>query len=167
MREGRLRVSRSVKTRRLQDGVGDLIGRQVIDGDRGVCGAVERQTALVAGGKIGLIGEDGADLLTAAAAGEGGGQLDLEMDEDGSGRGEEQVAGFIALDGSAAQGQHEGIGGGEAGDGRVLAIAKSGLAELGEDLRDGHGGFGLDHVIHVKEAPAKPVCNQRADSAFA
>ena len=166
MREGRLRVGRSVKTRRLQDGVGDLIGRQVVDGDGDVGGAVERQTALVAGFEVGLIGEDGARIFSASAASEGDGQGDFKMDEERSRVREKQGARFGSLDCAAAQSENKGVCAGEAGDGVVLAVAKGGFSVAGKEFGDGHADFGLEDVVGVKEAPAEALGDQRADSGF-
>ncbi len=130
-------------------------------------GAVERQAALVAGCEVGLVGEDGAGTLGAAAAGEGGGEFDFEVDEQGAGSVEEQIAGFGALDGASAEGKDEGVLGGEAGDGGVFDVAEGGLAVAGEDFGDGHAGFGLDDVVNVEEAPAEARGEERADGAFA
>ena len=73
-----------------KDFVDDLVRRERVDGDGDVGGAVEGEAALIASRQVGLVGEDGADVLCTAAAGEGGGQLDFEMNEEGAGAGEEE-----------------------------------------------------------------------------
>ena len=166
MREGRLRVSWSVKTRCLQDGVGDLIGRQVIDGDRDVGGAVQGEAALVAGFEVGLVGEDGARVFRAAAAGERGGQGDLKMDEEGAGVREKQCASFGPLNCAAAQSENKGICGGKTGDESVFAVAEGRLAVTGKEFCDGHAGFGLEDVVGVEKAPAEALGDERTDSGF-
>jgi len=40
---------------------------------------------LVAGGEVNLVGEDGTDVLRAAATGEGGREFDFEMNEERGG----------------------------------------------------------------------------------
>ena len=76
-----------------QNGFCRSFWREFVDGDGDVGGPVEREAALVAAGQVGLVGEDGTGVLGAAAAGEGGGQLDFEMDQERAGGGEEQGAG--------------------------------------------------------------------------
>ena len=149
-----------------EDGVGDLIGRQVIDGDRDVGGAVQGEAALVAGFEVGLIGEDGARIFSAAAASEGDGQGDFKMDEERSMVREKQGARFGSLDGAAAQSENKGVCVGQAGDGGVFAVAEGGLAVLREELRDGRAGFGLEDVVGVEKAPAEALGDHRADSGF-
>lgn len=149
-----------------EDGVGDLGGRESVDENGDVGSAVERQAALVASFKVGLIGEDGAGVLGTAAAGEGGRQSDFEMDEEGSGAVEEQAAGRIPFDCASAKGEDEGVGGGETGDGGVFAVAKGGFTVAGEELGDGHAGFGFKDVVGVEEAPAEALGDEWTDGGF-
>ena len=130
-------------------------------------GAVEREAALVPAGEVGLVGQHGAGVLGAAAAGERGGQLHFQMNEQRAGRVEQQVAGGGPLDGAAAQGQHQRVFGGQAGDGGVLEVAEGRLAVTCEDRSNGGAGLGLDHVIHIHKAPAEPAGHKRANGAFA
>lgn len=139
----------------------------MVDGERGVGHAIEREAALVAGGEVGAVGEDGADVLGAAAACEGGFETDFEMDEERSGRGEEEFAGFRALDCAAAESEDEGIGYGEAGDGSVLEIAEGRFAACGEDFCNGEACFGFEDGIGVKKLPAEARGEERADGGFA
>ena len=81
-----------------------LVRRERVDGDGDVGGAVEGEAALIAGGEVCLVCEDGADMLCAAASGEGGGQLDLKMDQESAGASGEQRAGGWVLDCAAAEG---------------------------------------------------------------
>jgi hypothetical protein len=55
------------------------------------------------------------------------------------------------LDCAAAEGEDQRVGGGEAGDGLMLADAEGGLAVAGEELGDGCAGFGLNHVVDIDE----------------
>lgn len=96
-------------TRRTQHGICNLIGDEFIHANGDVGGAVEGQTALVAADEVGLIGEHGARVFSAAATGEGGGQLHFEMDEECAGSVEQEIAGFGALNGSAAEGKDQGV----------------------------------------------------------
>ena len=86
-------------------------------------GAVERKATLIASGEVGLVGEDGADVLCAAAAGEGGGEFDFKVNEEGAGAVDEERAGGCVLDCAAAEGENEGVRGCETGDGFMLAGA--------------------------------------------
>ena len=49
-------------------------------------GAVERKAATVSNSEIGLVREDGANVLCAGAAGQRGGQFHFEMDEQSTWR---------------------------------------------------------------------------------
>ncbi len=60
------------------------------------------------------------------------------------------------LDGAAAERQDQRVPGGQPGDGGVFPLAKGGFAVAGEELGDGRAGLGLDHIVHIDEAPAKP-----------
>ena len=140
-----------------EDGVGNFAGGEVVDGERGVGHAVERQAALVTGGEVGAVGEDGADVLGAAAAGEGGFEADFEVDKERSGRGEEELAGLRALDCAAAESEDEGIGCCEARDGGVLEIAEGSFTAHGEDFCDGEACFGFEDGISVKKLPAEAL----------
>ncbi len=149
-----------------EDGVCDLGGREGVDENGDVGSAVQRQAALVAGFEVGLVGEDGACVLGATATRKRGRQSDFEMDEKCAGTVEEQVASCIPFDRASTQGEDEGIGGGEAGDGCMLAVAKGGFAVAGEELGDGHAGLGFKNVIGVEEAPAEALGDERADGGF-
>ena len=81
--------------------------------NRDVRHAVERQPTLVAGGEVGLVGEDGAGLLGALATFEGGGQLHFEMNQQRAGSGEQQRARGGVLDGASAESQHQRVGCGQ------------------------------------------------------
>ncbi len=151
----------------LLDGICNLIWGEFIHANGDMRGAVKGQTALVAAGEIGLIGEDGAGVFSAAATGEGGGQLHFEMDEECAGSVEQEIAGFGALNGATAEGQHQFIAGDEASDGRILAIAECWLAMVGEKLGDLCTGFGFDYVIDVDKTPAEACGDERADCGFA
>ena len=94
----------SARAGSLKDCVDDLVRRERVDGDGDMGGAVERESALIAGGQVGLVGEDGADVLGTAAAGNGGGQFHLKMNQEGAGAGEELRAGDWVLDSAAAEG---------------------------------------------------------------
>jgi hypothetical protein len=144
-----------------------LVWRQRVDGDGDVGGAVERETALIADGEVGLVGEDGADVLCAAASGECGGQFDFKMNQEGAGPGEEQGAGGCVLDCAAAKSEDEGVRGGEAGDGFMLADAEGRFAVAGEELGNSCAGFGLDYVVKVDEGPAEALGEERANGSFA
>ena len=74
----------------LKDCVRGLLRCEGVDGDGDVGGAVEREATLVSAGEVGVVGEDGAEVLCAAAAGECGSEFDFEMDEERSGGGGEQ-----------------------------------------------------------------------------
>ena len=101
-------------------------GRKGIHGDGGVGGAIKGQAPGVASSEVGLIGKDGTDAFCAKAAGEGGGEFDFQMDEEGAGGVEQQVAGFRSLDGSAAQGEDQRVTGSEARDSGVFDLAEGG-----------------------------------------
>lgn len=86
----------------LKDRFHHLLRGEGIDRDGDVGGAVKREATVIATGKIGLVGEDGAEMLSAAASGEGGGEFDFKVNEDCAGGGEEQRASGGVLDGAAA-----------------------------------------------------------------
>src|ERR1039458_5830807 len=142
--DGDIRRIRLAQAGGLQDRVYNFVRSEGIDGNREVSSAVEREAALVAAGQVGLVGEDGAGVLSAAAAGEGGGQFDLQMDQERAGRVEQQGARGGVLDGAAAQGENQRVAGGQAGDGGMLAVAEWSLAVAGEEFRDSGAGLGLD-----------------------
>src|ERR1039458_8976323 len=81
--------------------------REVSGGSGEGRGAGGGAGALGAAGGGGLVGEDGAGVLSAAAAGEGGGQFDLQMDQERAGSVEQQGARGGVLDGGAAQGENQ------------------------------------------------------------
>ena len=130
-------------------------------------GAVKGETALVAGGEVGLVGENRAGVFSAAAAQQGCGQFNFEVDEQGVRRGKQEGAGIRALDGSAAKGQDDGIEFGEAGDGGMFAVAEGGFAVTCKDFGDGRLVLGFDHIVDIDEFPAKTACDERADGGFA
>ncbi len=154
------------KIGRAEDGVCDLGRRESVYDNGDVGGAVERQATLVASLEIRVIGEDGAGVLGTAAASQRGWQSDFEMDEESTGAVEQQVASCIPFDCAAAEGENQSIGGREAGDGGMFAVAEGGFAVTGEELGDGHAGFGFKDVIGVEEAPAKTLGDERADGGF-
>ena len=125
----------------LENRVCNLVRRERIHGDGDVGGAVEREAAVVAVGQVGLVGEDGAGVLRAGAAGQGGGQLHFQMDQQRAGVSEQQRASLGALDGAAAKGQNQRVRGGQAGYGRVFAVAEPCFAMAGEEFGDGGAGF--------------------------
>jgi hypothetical protein len=149
-----------------EDGVCDLCRREGVDKNGDVGGAVKRQAALVAGLKIRLISEDGAGVLCTAASVECGSQSDFEMDEEGAGAVEQQMASCIPFDCASAKGEDQGIGGSEACDGFMFAVAKGGFAVAGEELGDGHAGFSFKNFIGVEESPAEALCDKRADGGL-
>ena len=89
------------------------------------------------------------------------------MHQQRAGGGEQQRAGSFVLDCAAAQGQDQSVAGGQAGDGLMLPLAEGGLAVAGEDFGDGHASLGLDHVVHVEEAPAQASGDERTDRGLA
>ena len=151
----------------LEDCISDLIWRKGVDGDRKMGSPIERQAALVTAGKVGLVSEDGSNALSATAAGEGGGKLDFEMDENGAGGGEQQRACGWVLDGATAQSENQVVAAGQVCDGGVFAITEGGFAMAGEEFGDGSASFRLDDVVDVGEGPAEVSGDQRADRAFA
>jgi hypothetical protein len=148
------------------DGIGDLLGRELIGAQGNVRCSVERQAALVARGEVGVIGENGTRVFGSAAAGERGVEFDLEMHEQGTG-GIEKGARVFALDGATAESQHQSVGGREPGDGCVFAIAEGGFAVAGEDFGDGGAGFGFNDVVDVDELPAEARGKNGTDGGFA
>ena len=96
----------------LEDRLHHLLWGEGIDGDGDVGCAVEREAVVIAAGKIGMVGEDGAEMLGALAAGERGGEFDFEVNENCAGDGEEQRASGGVLDGAASKGQDQGVVGG-------------------------------------------------------
>lgn len=71
------------------------------------------------------------------------------------------------LDCAATEGEDEGVRGGEAGDGLVLAVAEGGFAMTGEEFGDGCAGLGFNYVVKIDEGPAEALGKERADGAFA
>jgi hypothetical protein len=130
-------------------------------------GAIEREALAVAAGEVGLIGEDGSDVLCAGTAGKGGDEFDFEMDEQRGGGAEKQVAGLCALDGAAAEGQDQRVAGCKAGNGCVFAVAEWDFAVAREELGDACAGFLLDYFVHVDETPAQASGDKWANGAFA
>lgn len=122
---------------------------------------------VIAGGEVGLVGEDGACVFGATTANEGRGQLDFKVDDEGIGCGEQQGAGVGSFDGATAEGQDDGIDFGKAGDGGMFAVAKGGFPMTGKDFGDGCVGFGFDYVVDIDEFPAKTACDEWADGSLA
>src|ERR1035438_1774532 len=89
------------------------------------------------------------------------------MDELRAGSGEQQRARSGMLDCAAAQGENEGVLRGQAGDGRMFAVAERSFAVASEEFSNGCGSFCLDQVIHIEKVPAQTAGKQRTDSAFA
>ena len=143
------------------------MGRELVYGDGYVRCAIERQAALVADGEVGLVGEDGARVLSSATTGDGGCKLHFKMDEQGSFVVEEQVADRGGFNGAAAEGENQVVIGGEMLDGCVLAAAEFRFTVAREDFWDGEAGFGRDDVIRIDKAPAKARGDERADGGFA
>ena len=106
-------------------------------------------------------------MLGAAAAGEGGGQFDFQMNQECAGACKQQGAGGGVLDGAAAQGQHQVVAFGEARDGLMLALAEDLLALTREDLGNGDSGFGFDHVVDIHESPVQARGYQRTNRSLA
>ena len=165
MRDGVARFC--LETSGAEDGGDDFVGRERVDGDGGVGGAVERAPALVAGGEIGVVGQDRPRLFGPAAARQRGGEFDFEVDEQAAGRVKQEIAGVGAFDGAAAQSEDEIIGRDEAGDDCVLEIAEVGLAVARKDFCDGAAGFSFEDIVGIKETPAQAACDERADGGFA
>ena len=128
--------------------------------------AVQRQSALIARGEIGLICKNGTSALSSTAAGECGLELDFEMDEECAGRVQQEIARVFAFNGAAAESEDKIFSGGQARNGGVFEIAESILALLREDLGNGRCGFGFDDVVHVNESPAETPGNERADGGL-
>ena len=101
------------------------------------------------------------------AAGEGGAEFHFEVDEQRAGSVQQEHARVFALDGPAAEGQHNSFCSDQAGDGRMFAVTEGSFAVAGEDVGDSGAGFGLDHVVHIDEVPAEARCDQRTDGGFA
>jgi len=152
---------------RLNNGVRNPIGGQRIDGDRYMRGLVERQTAGVAGGQVRPIGQDGTQILGPLATHQRGFKIDLEMNQQRAWRGEEQGTGCRILNGSAAQGENQGIGADESRNSSVLSLTKCSLAILIEQLRNGAAGFSLDRIVHINEGPAQKLGDERTDGRLA
>ena len=150
-----------------QDCVDGFLRSERIDGNREVGSAVERQAALVAGGEVGLIGENGPRLLGSLAALEGCGQFHFEMDEQRSRSGEQLRARGLVLDGSAAESENQRVACGKTRDDSALALAEGRFAVAREELGDGYASFGLDYVVHIDEAPTEAGGDKRADGGFA
>ena len=151
----------------VEDCGGGFFWSECVDGDGDVGGAVEGEAALVAGGEVGLVSEDGAGVLCAAAAGEGGGKLDFEMDENGAGGVQEQGAGGRVFNCAAAEGEDQVVAVRQADDGCVFAVAECGFAVAGEEFGDGNARFRFDDVVDVGEGPAEACGDERAGGAFA
>jgi hypothetical protein len=158
---------RSPKANSHEDCIHDLIWGEGIDGDREMGGAIERKAALVTAGEVGLVSEDGADVLCATAAGEGGGELDLKVDEDGAGGVQEQGASCRVLDGAAAEGENQILATRKACDGRVLSVAECRFAVVREEFGNRDTSFSLNHVICIDKAPAQAAGDERTDCTFA
>jgi hypothetical protein len=79
--------TRSTQPGGAQNRVCGLLRRQGIDSNRDMGSAIERETAQVTASQVGLVGEDGPNLLRAAASGKSGGKLDLKVDEHRAGSG--------------------------------------------------------------------------------
>jgi hypothetical protein len=72
------------------------------------------------------------------------------------------------LDCASAQGQNLSIASRvQAGDCRVLAVAKCSFAVAGEEFDDGNAGLSLDDIVHIDKAPAQAAGDERPDGAFA
>jgi hypothetical protein len=69
--------------------LGNLIGSQLVDMERDMRHAVERQSPLVAGGKVRPVGQNGPQKLRASAALERRLELDLKMNRQRFGHGQE------------------------------------------------------------------------------
>src|SRR5579872_573995 len=80
-----------------KDSICDLFGSACIGANRSVRGAIKGQTALIAGGEVGVIGEDRAGVFGSAAAGECRVQFDFKMNEQGAGSFEKEFAGVFAF----------------------------------------------------------------------
>ncbi len=143
------------------------MGRELVDGDGDVRGAIKRQAALVTEGEVRLVGEDGARVFCSATTGDGGFQLHFKMDEQRSFVVEEEVADLCCFNGAAAEGENQVVIGGEMLDGCVLAATEFGFAVAREDFGDGDAGFGCDDVVGIDEAPAETRGDERADGGFA
>ena len=150
-----------------EDGISDLIWSTYIGANGNVRGAVEWQAALIAHGKVGVIGEDGAGVFGSAAAGECCVQFDFKMNEQGAWVAEKKRARVFAFDGATAESEDEVFAGCEARDGGVFAIAKISFSVVREDVRDGRAGFFFDHVIDINELPAETGSDERTDSGLA
>ena len=150
-----------------EDRIDNLRGRERAGGDGDVGGAIEGQAALVACGESGAIGEQGAGAFGAAATGQGGGQIHFQMNQQGCRRGKQQSAVLFTLNGAAAQGENEVLGGDEPRQDGVFAVAKGGFAVTGEECGNGAAGFSLDHVVQIEKAPAQAGRQQWARGAFA
>ena len=79
-------------------------------------------------------------MLGAAATSQGGGQFHFEVNQDCAGGGEQQRTGDGVLDCASAEGQNQRIGGGQPGDGRVLAVTERSLAVAIFDSGSSVGG---------------------------
>src|ERR1035438_1044080 len=156
-----------MQARGMEDGVDNFVRGEGIDGDGDVSGAVERKAVAVAGFQVRSICEDGADIFGAATAREGGGQFNLEMDEEGAGGIEQERARGRMLDGAAAEGEDQGVAGGEACDFVVFALAEGCLAVEGKELGDGYASFGFNHVVHIEKGPSEAGGKKRAYGGLA
>ena len=138
----------------MQDGFCHLVGRERVNGDGHVCRAVEREASLVASGEVGLIGENGTYTFGADAAGEGGGKLDLKVNEQRCWSDEEQVTRFGTLDRASAKRQHKSVGRCQPGNRGVFTLAEGGFAIPGKYLSDFDAGFLFNYIVDVYELPA-------------
>jgi len=141
------------KPSHLQNLIYDLIRSKRVRGNRNVRGSIKRQTALVTAGEVGVVRQNGARSLTAAATGQGRGQFYLQVNQERTQVSEQQVPGRRVLDRPAAECQNQGLAGGETADCGVFNVAKCRFTELGKIRTDRHASFGLDHVIDIEKLP--------------